>query len=144
MNIEEFVNNCENRGGVKYEVSPEIYYSFQRVSSDYNPLHTDEAYATAHGFASRVMYGNILNAFVSHFVGMTLPTRDVIIQSQDLNYHKPVYLHDRLELQYALDSYSEAANSITFKLKFYKQTEAKPQLVAKGHVSVGLLTPTAL
>jgi acyl dehydratase len=121
-----------------------VYYSFQRVSSDYNPLHTDEAYATACGFTSRVMYGNILNAFVSHFVGMTLPTRDVIIQSQDLNYHKPVYLHDRLELQYDIENVSEAANSVTFKLKFYKQTETKPMLVAKGHVSVGLLHATAV
>jgi acyl dehydratase len=124
---------------VIYEVTPDIYFAFQRCSSDFNPLHTDEQYAENHGFPGRVMYGNILNAFVSHFVGMKLPTRDVIIQSQDINFHKPVFLNDKLELQYAVDNVSEAANSITFKLKFYKQCAPKAQLVAKGHVSVGLL-----
>jgi acyl dehydratase len=124
---------------VIYEVTPDIYFAFQRCSSDFNPLHTDEQYAENHGFPDRVMYGNILNAFVSHFVGMKLPTRDVIIQSQDINFHKPVFLNDKLELQYAVENVSEAANSITFKLKFYKQCAPKSQLVAKGHVSVGLL-----
>jgi acyl dehydratase len=138
MTIEEFVNKCKS-GGVVYEVSPDIYFAFQRCSCDFNPLHTDQHYAENHGFTSRVMYGNILNAFVSNFVGMQLPTRDVIIQSQDINFHKPVFLNDKLELQYAVDNVSEAANSITFKLKFYKQCEPKAQLVAKGHVSVGLL-----
>jgi acyl dehydratase len=128
-----------NQGGVIYEVTPDIYFAFQRCSSDFNPLHTDEQFAVDHGFSDRVMYGNILNAFVSHFVGMKLPTRDVIIQTQDINYHKPVYLNDKVELQYVVENVSEAANSVTFKLKFYRHCEPKLQLVAKGHVSVGLL-----
>lgn len=138
MTIIEFISKCDF-GKVEYEVSPEVYFAFQRCSKDYNPLHTDTYYANNQGFSDCVMYGNILNAFVSHFVGMTLPSRDVMIQSQDISYHRPVYMNDRLELQYTIDHVSEAVNSITYKLKFYRLQNQKTELVAKGHVSVGLL-----
>lgn len=123
-----------------YKVTPEVYYSFQRCSNDYNPLHTDEAFAERKGFDGRVMYGNILNAFVSHFVGMLLPCREVMIQTQDINYHKPVYLNDVIQLEAGIDTVSEAVNIINYKLKFRRIKEgAKPELVAKGHVQIGLL-----
>ena len=65
-----------------YRVVQYVYYAFQQCSKDYNPLHTDKQFAESKGFPSCVMYGNILNAFVSHFVGMLLPTREVMILSQ--------------------------------------------------------------
>lgn len=122
-----------------YQVTPEVYECFQRCSQDMNPLHTDEAFAQAKGFNGCVMYGNILNAFVSHFVGMCLPTPHVMIQSQDISYHKPVYLHDKIMLETSIDTVSEAVNIINYKLKFYKATDDGRQLVAKGHVQIGLL-----
>ena len=54
-----------------YQITPEVYFCFQRCSNDFNPLHTDAAYANLKGFEKPVMYGNILNAFVSHFIGKT-------------------------------------------------------------------------
>lgn len=122
-----------------YKVTPDVYYSFQRCSNDYNPLHTDEAFSKRKGFEGRVMYGNILNAFVSHFVGMLLPSREVMIQSQDINYHKPVYLNDVILLEAGIDTVSEAVNIINYKLKFRRVGGAKNELVAKGHVQIGLL-----
>ena len=124
----------------EYKVTPEVYYSFQRCSDDYNPLHTDQVYAESKGFSGRVMYGNILNAFVSHFVGMLLPTRDVMILTQDINYHKPVYMEDYLVLETSIEEISDAAGYIVYKLRFKKQLgEGKSELVANGHVRVGIL-----
>ncbi len=82
-----------------YRVTPDVYFGFQRCSGDFNPLHTDAAFAEKEGFAECVMYGNILNAFISHFVGMLLPIRDVMIQSQDICFNKPVFLNDVIELE---------------------------------------------
>ena len=96
--------------------------------------------AKSKGFEGRVMYGNILNAFVSHFVGMLLPSREVMIQSQNINYHKPVYLNDEILLDAGIDIVSEAVNIINYKLKFRRVTDGKSELVAKGHVQIGLLT----
>lgn len=124
-----------------YHVTPEVYYSFQRCSNDYNPLHTDAAFAHGKGFNGCVMYGNILNAFVSHFVGMMLPIREVMIQSQEISYHKPVFLNDEIQLEATVDTVSEAVNIIDYKLKFRRLTggDTKPELVAKGHVQIGLI-----
>ena len=125
---------------VNYQVTPDVYYSFQRASNDYNPLHTDEAFAQRKGFNKRVMYGNILNGFVSHFVGMALPTRDVMIQTQDIQFRKPVFLGDTLTLKAEIETTSEAVEIINYKLKFYRQMGGgKSSLVATGHVQIGLL-----
>ena len=85
------------------------------------------------------MYGNILNGFVSHFVGMALPTREVMIQTQDIQFRKPVFLNDIILLKSEIDSVSEAVEVINFKLKFYRIEEDKNVLVASGHVQIGTL-----
>ncbi len=138
MTITELAEKTASLSHV-YQVTPEVYESFQHCSQDMNPLHTDEAFAKAKGFRGCVMYGNILNAFISHFVGMCLPTPHVMIQSQDINFHKPVFLNDEITLEAGIDTVSEAVNIVNYKLKFYKTTDTGRQLVAKGHVQIGLL-----
>ena len=123
-----------------YKVTPDVYYSFQRCSNDFNPLHTDKMYAIEKGFTGQVMYGNILNTFISHFVGMLLPSRDVMILSQDISFHKPVYIDEDSLLEASVETVSEAVNTIEYKLKFRRVSADKPELVAKGHVQIKLLT----
>ena len=118
-----------------YQVTPEVYTAFQTVSGDFNPLHTNLEFAIRKGFKGKVMYGNILNAFISHFVGMLLPSQDVMILSQDINYHKPVYLNDEITLKASIDDVSEAVGYISYKLVFYRDKER----VAKGHVQISVL-----
>ena len=73
MNIRELEEGSRSISHT-YKVTPDVYYSFQRCSNDYNPLHTDQKYANDKGYTGAVMYGNILNAFISHFVGMLRPS----------------------------------------------------------------------
>lgn len=141
MKFDAFISNYSEIVH-RYFISENIYFAFQQVSNDFNPLHTDTQYARQLGFQDRVMYGNILNALISHFVGMLLPSRDVMILSQDISFHRPVYLNDSIELKAAIDSVSEATNSVNFKLKLSRYNTNRPGgggLVAKGHVRVGLI-----
>ena len=138
MDIKQFAEQSA-RIEYTYRVTPDVYYSFQRCSNDYNPLHTDKMYAEEKGFTGKVMYGNILNAFVSHFVGMLLPARDVMILSQDISFHRPVYLGDDIQLEARVENVSTAVNTIEYKLKFRRLGAEKPEMVAKGHVQIGLL-----
>lgn len=101
-----------------------------------NPLHTNESFAQNKGFKERVMYGNILNAFVSYFVGECLPTKDVIIHTQDIAFKLPVYLNDELLFESEIEGIYESVNTIEFKFKFINQNN---KVVAKGHVQIGLL-----
>lgn len=138
MNINQLAKESEKTSYL-YKVTPDIYYSFQRCSNDYNPLHTDDTFARSKGFNSCVMYGNILNAFISHFVGMLLPTREVMIQAQEINFMRPVFLNDILEFEATVYEVSESAGMIDYKLRFRRNVEGKNELVARGHVKIGLL-----
>lgn len=125
-------------GGYKeiFYLTEEVYQTFQQCSNDRNPLHTDESFAVAKGFRSKVMYGNILNAFVSYFVGECLPTKDVIIHSQEIQYKHPVYLNDTLIFHAEVDGIYESVNTVVFKFKFVNQQAI---VVAKGKVQIGVL-----
>ena len=117
-------------------ITKNVYKSFQICSGDKNPLHTNELFARNKGFQTKVMYGNILNAFISYFVGECLPTKDVIIHSQDISYTNPVYMNDKLRLESKIECVFESVNAIEFKYKFINQNN---KVVAKGHVQIGLL-----
>lgn len=125
-------------GGVKktFLVSKTVYEAFQQCSCDYNPLHTDESFAKAKGFHACVMYGNILNAFVSNLVGEELPTKNVIIHSQDIQYKNPVYPNDELVAEMNVEEIHESVNTVELKFKFSNCTG---KVVAKGHVQIGIL-----
>lgn len=139
MKIEDLIEKSEGLS-CTYKVTKEVYEAFQECSKDRNPLHVDAEFAQQKGFPKCVMYGNILNAFVSHFVGMVLPCKDVMIQSQDISYHCPVFLNDEIRLESKIETISEAVQIINYKLRFLKtSTNGKPQMVAKGHVQIGLL-----
>ena len=58
-----------------YKVTPDVYYSFQRCSNDYNPLHTDAAFAKEKGFdyfASTLSLSPYKNAKMLNAIGREL------------------------------------------------------------------------
>lgn len=120
----------------QFVVTQTVYDAFQQSSGDHNPLHTNQEFAQSKGFPECVMYGNILNGFVSYFIGMMLPTPDVIIHSQDIAYKNPVFLNDHLDFLATVEDISEAVNTIIFKYVFRNQ---KGKVVAKGHVQIGVI-----
>lgn len=117
-----------------FVVTEEVYNTFQVCSRDKNPLHVDETFARAKGFRDKVMYGNILNAFISYFVGECLPTKDVIIHSQEINYKNPVYLGDELQFDAVVEGVYESVNAVVFKFRFSNQGK----IMAKGKIQIGV------
>ena len=120
----------------RFEVSDAVYKSFQACSGDTNPLHTEVSFAKSKGFPECVMYGNILNCFLSYFVGMMLPTQDVIIHSQDIAFKNPVFKGDILDFSATVDGVFESVQAIEFKYIF---KNADRKTVAKGHIQIGII-----
>jgi 3-hydroxybutyryl-CoA dehydratase len=118
-------------------VTDEIYNKFLELFEDRNPLHTDAAFALSRGFREVVMHGNILNGFLSHFIGECLPNKNVIIHSQRIKYSKPVYIKDHLMLIAKIVGVHESVNVLDFKFHFQNQDNVK---VATGEFQIGLLT----
>ena len=119
-----------------YEVSESVYNGFLNTFSDRNPLHVNNDYAKGKGFLSAVMHGNILNGFLSHFIGECLPEKNVIIHSQQIMFHKPVYLNQHLVLKVVVDDYFESVKTFELRFHFTNQDEEK---VAKGKITIGLI-----
>jgi 3-hydroxybutyryl-CoA dehydratase len=122
-----------------FNVSLDIYEGFISVFNDRNPLHTNEKFARSKGFKEKVMHGNILNGFLSYFIGECLPVKDVLIQTQEIKYLKPVYVNDQLTLCAEIEDIYESVNTVDFKYYFENQDKVK---VARGKIQIGLLTGT--
>ena len=120
---------------IPFQVTNDIYKSFQLCSGDMNPLHTDLKFAKQKGFNNCVMYGNILNGFVSYAVGMKLPTSDVMIQTQNILFKSPVFMNDKLEMTIETDEIHDSVNVVILKFKFVNELK---KIVAKGHVQIGV------
>lgn len=120
----------------KFVVTQAVYEGFQQCSGDFNPLHTKEGFAKSKGFPECVMYGNILNGFVSYFIGMLLPTQDVIIHSQDIVFKNPVFMNDELNFTAKVEDISDVVSTVVFKFAFRNSAE---KLVARGHVQIGVI-----
>jgi 3-hydroxybutyryl-CoA dehydratase len=119
-----------------FMITSETYGHFIQLSKDRNPLHTNSEFAIEKGFKGIVMHGNILNAFLSYFIGECLPTKNVIIHSQEIQFKNPVYLNDELNFKAEIDGYYESVKSIEFKYSF-RNSDSK--IVAKGKIQIGLL-----
>jgi acyl dehydratase len=120
-----------------FVVTKALHTGFIELFEDRNPLHVDDAFATAKGFRGKVMHGNILGGFLSYFIGECLPTKDVIIHSQEIQYKHAVYLNDVLTFEAKVDGVHESVKAVEFKFVF-RNGEAK--IVSKGMFQIGLLS----
>jgi 3-hydroxybutyryl-CoA dehydratase len=119
-----------------FTVSTDIYEGFKSLFKDLNPLHTNEEFAKGKGFTGKVMHGNILNGFLSYFIGECLPTKDVLIQTQEIKFLRPVYENERLTLIAEIEEIFESVNTIEFKYYFINQNMIR---VARGKIQIGLM-----
>ena len=120
----------------KFIVNDYVYNGFISLFDDKNPLHTDEAFALDKGFKGKVMHGNILNGFLSRFIGECLPVKNVIIHSQEIQYKKPVYLNDELFFEAQVTGVYESVAVVEFKFNFKNPDNL---VLAKGKFQIGVI-----
>lgn len=106
------------------------------VFQDKSPIHIDEDYARSAGFAGRVMHGAILQGFLSHFVGMRFPGRRSLILSVNLNYHRPTYLGDEINLTARVRQKVETGQVIVLEVKFLNCKSET--ILASGKVQIAV------
>ena len=136
----EFNSNTPLPKGAKFSrqfvVSQSVYDGFIQTFNDRNPYHVSDDAAREKGFAEKIMHGNILNGFLSYFIGECLPVKAVVIQSQEIKFHKPVYLNDTVTLIAEVADFHESVRPAEMSFHFLNQNNAK---VARGKISIGLL-----
>lgn len=119
-----------------YVIDDAAYDALVSVFGDKSPIHIDEAYAKEAGFTGRVMHGAILQGFLSHFIGMYFPGKRSLILSVNLNYHRPSYLGDELEIKARVRQKVEAGKVVVLEVKFLNIVSK--EVMASGKVQVAL------
>ncbi|OGX38720.1 MAG: hypothetical protein A3D87_03560 [Omnitrophica WOR_2 bacterium RIFCSPHIGHO2_02_FULL_50_17] len=121
----------------EYRITDEIHEIFSELFGDRNPLHVDDKYAVSKGFHAKVVHGAVLGGFLSNFIGMELPYKNVVIHSLEIDFVKPNYVGDYLRIEARVDQVSEAVK--VFVLKINIMNLMRGYVCAKAKVQVGIL-----
>jgi acyl dehydratase len=120
-----------------YLISEPIYKVFLELFEDTNPLHHDCEYAKAGGFEQPVMHGAILNGFLSNFVGMEFPGSGSLILSVHINYLKPTFIGDTIEIEAKVTHKLDSRRVIEMSVAFTSTN--REIVVARAKVNVALI-----
>lgn len=113
-------------------VSDDDVQTFASLSGDYNPLHTDDAYAKNTPFGQKVVHGMFLGALVSRLVGMQLPGKQALLMKESLEFKKPVHVGDIITVEGTIVLASPATRIVELDV----QIRSGATLVAVGNVHV--------
>ena len=120
----------------QFKISDELVSDFVKLSNDRNPLHTIDKFAIDKGFKSMVVQGNLQNCFISYFIGECLPSKNVMILSQNINFKNPVYINDILNLRVKIIGVFESVDLIEFEFNFTNQLN---KIISKGIIKIKLI-----
>jgi len=101
---------------VELSVDDAQMQKFAELSGDFNPLHTDEAFARSKGFQGRVVYGALLVAKVSELIGMRLPGKHSVWASLSLEFLLPLYVGESAQLEAVVSRASVGTGLVELKL----------------------------
>jgi len=71
-------------------------YDFARVIGDFNPIHTDQAYAEKTIFKGRIAHGAFSIGLLSNVLGNLLPGHGTIYLSHEIRFLAPVRIGDTI------------------------------------------------
>ena len=102
-------------------ITEEHMDTFAKMSGDLNPMHVDSNYAKEHGYKDKIVYGMLTSSFYSTLVGMYLPGEECLLNKCDVEYRKPVYVGDSLNVYGEVVEKRNATRRIKIKGKMVNQ-----------------------
>ena len=117
---------------IDFSVDATQMQRFAELSGDFNPLHTDDAFARAKGFDGRVVYGALLVAKLSQLIGMRLPGRDSVWASLAMDFRRPLYVGEAAQVDGEVVEVSASTGLVALKLS----VRAAGRVLAKGSAEV--------
>ena len=118
-------------------VTARMMEQFLALTGDTNPMHTDAAYAKAHGgYNDRIVYGMLTASFLSTLGGVYLPGEHCLIHSVETTFPKPVFAGDTLTVSGTVKRLDERFSQAELAVKIVNQ---KGEKVLRGKMMVGVL-----
>jgi 3-hydroxybutyryl-CoA dehydratase len=109
--------------------------AFAQLSGDFNPLHTDAAFAHERGFDDRVVHGAHLVALASRLAGIYLPGRNALVLAINASFTAPVLPDTRITVSGIVDQLSDSVRSAVLKLRVVNADSGAT--LARGRMTVG-------
>ena len=100
-----------------FRFSSENMHTFEHLSGDHNPIHTDFAFAKAKGFNAPLVFGLLLASQLSRLIGQELPDNHAILTGITMNFISPAYANEELSFNAELITKSDAAHALSFKCR---------------------------
>lgn len=91
------------------------------VSGDYNPIHTNAAYAAKTQFKKKIAHGLFCNAIISALLGNNLPGLGTIILSEEVYFTSPVYVGDTITGEVCITSINLESRKIMLSFSCINQ-----------------------
>lgn len=79
-------------------ISESDIYQFAGITGDLNPIHVDAQYAANTRFGQRIAHGMLSASFICTVLGTKLPGIGTIHLSQSLEFKKPVFIGDTINV----------------------------------------------
>jgi acyl dehydratase len=103
------------------DITESMVDNFAEFSGDYNELHMDENYASTTKFGKRICHGMLLASFFSRLVGMSIPGKNALYFSQNINFRSPCFIGDQILVRGEVTEKSESKHIITIKTTILNQ-----------------------
>lgn len=101
--------------GWDFRFSGENMRTFEHLSGDHNPIHTDAAFAKAKGFDAPLVFGLLLASQISRLIGQELPDNHVILTGIAMDFISPAFADEDLRFDAKLVNKSDAMHALGFK-----------------------------
>ena len=100
---------------VKRRVTAEDVEKFAELTGDFNGVHLDDEIAKKSIFGRRVCHGMLISSFISTVLGTCLPGEGTIYLSQELQFKKPVYLDEEIEISVEVETITQEKGIVSLK-----------------------------
>jgi 3-hydroxybutyryl-CoA dehydratase len=104
-------------------ITESMVNNFANISGDFSPIHIDEEYAKSTSFGKRVAHGMLLASFLSRVDGMYLPGKHALYFSQNLEFHNPCFINDKIKISSKVIDKSESTKIIKIESKITNQND---------------------
>jgi len=85
-----------DKSSLRKVFTEEDVIKFSEISTDTNPIHLDENYASSTVFGKRVVHGMLVASMFSALIGVELPGEGSIYLGQSLSFKAPVSIGDQV------------------------------------------------
>lgn len=117
----------------RFVLDAEVVKRFAAFSGDVNPLHMDSAEARSYGFPQAVAHGAIQVAYLSRMIGMVVPGAGALWAGHRIQWLRPVYVGQEIDLNLEVSSWSAGAGLLQLK---FNATNTKGEHVMEGEAEV--------